>query len=80
MDKILLYQKISEIKPEYRKLHPPYVNPSASKILFNLKELDLHYLEEFGAYVTIDKLKEFENKGKKGGGPKKQILVVELPI
>ena len=57
MDQILLYQKITDIKPDYGKLEIPSQRPSIKKVQFTLKELELHYYEEFKAYLTVSKLK-----------------------
>jgi len=73
MDKIILYNKISDIKPN--ELLLPYIKPSAVKVQFNLKELDLHYYEEFGAYLSKEKLDALTPK--KGGSEKSKIIVVE---
>ena len=69
MDSILLYQRFSDIKPQYRKLFTPYQTPSIKKVQFNLQELDLHYHTEFKVYLTPEKMKKF------GGGAKKILIV-----
>jgi hypothetical protein len=73
METLQLYQKISDIRPQ--ELVMPYLKPSAAKVQFNLKELQLHYFEEFGAYITAEKLEQF--KSKKGGAEKQKITVLE---
>ena len=78
METLELYQKISGIKPDYRKLTLPFLKPSIRKVQFNMKELDLHYYEEFGIYIDAEKYKKL------GGGTtqplQKKILVVELDM
>jgi hypothetical protein len=74
MDTLILYQKISDIKPI--ELILPYLKPSASKVAFNLKELELWYFEEFGIYVTKEKIEEMTKV--KGGSDKRKITVIEL--
>ncbi len=69
MDTLILYNKIANIKPG---LVLPYLKPSAIKVQFNLKELDLHYYENFGAYVS----KENIDKMSKTGGSESKILVI----
>jgi len=70
MDKLILYNKISDIKPN--ELVIPYIRPGAAKVRFNLKELDLHYFEKFGAFITQETI----DAAKKGGSDSK-ILVIE---
>lgn len=74
MDTLVLYQKICDIRP--KELILPYMKPSAAKVQFNLKELELHYVQEFGAYLTKEKLDKL--KAKKGGAPSQKILVVDF--
>lgn len=74
MDTLVLYQKICDIRP--KELVLPYMKPSATKVQFNLKELELVYFEEFGAYLTKEKLDQL--KAKKGGTPTQKILVVDF--
>lgn len=75
MDTLVLYQKITEIKANSLVL--PFLKPSATKVQFNLKELDLHYFSEFGAYVSAEQLEEF---AKKKGGVEDRIVVIETNI
>ena len=70
MDTLVLYNKISKIKPQ--ELILPYLKPSAAKVQFNLKELDLHYYENFGAYVSKENIDKFS----KTGGSEGKILVI----
>jgi hypothetical protein len=72
MDQILLYQKITGIKPDYRQLIKPSQKPSIRKVQFTLKELELHYYEEFKAYLTVSKLKKIM------GGGNQKITVIEM--
>ena len=51
MDKIKQYHKITNIKPEYHILIAPFYNPSRKRIIFNGKELELHYSNEFKMYI-----------------------------
>lgn len=74
MDTLVLYQKICDIRP--KELVLPYMKPSAAKVQFNLKVLELVYIEEFGAYLTREKLDQFTTK--KGGVESQKILVVDL--
>ena len=74
MDTLVLYQKITDIKPPYHQLTPAHNRPSAKRVQFNLKELDLHYLEEFKSYVTADTLKKFGGRENRG---KQKIIVIE---
>jgi hypothetical protein len=73
MNTLILYNKITDIKPN--ELLLPYIKPSAAKVQFNLKELDLHYYEEFGAYVSQEKIDEALSK--KGGDDTRRIIVIE---
>ena len=73
MDQILLYQKVTGIKPDYHKLVIPSQKPSIKKVQFTLKELELHYYEEFKAYLTVSKLKKIT-----GGSENQKITVIEM--
>jgi hypothetical protein len=73
MDQILLYQKITDIKPDYRQLTIPSQKPSIKKVQFTLKELELHYYEEFKAYLTASKIKKIT-----GGDENQKITVIEM--
>jgi len=75
MDTLILYHKISDIRASALTL--PFLKPSASKVQFNLKELDLHYFDEFGAYISAEKLEEYS---KKKGGSEGRIVVIETDI
>ena len=57
MEKINQYYKITNIKPEYHILDPPYYVPSKKRIIFNGKELELHYLNEFKTYLENETFK-----------------------
>jgi hypothetical protein len=52
METIREYQRLSEIKPAYHRLHIPYHKPSARRIVFNLKQVELYYSPTDDAYVT----------------------------
>lgn len=73
MDTLILYQKICDIRP--KELTLPYLKPSAIKIQFNLKELELIYFEEFGMYLTKEKLDQIT---KKGGFENQKITVFNI--
>lgn len=51
MNKIHQYIRITNIKPEYHILENIINKPSIKRITLNGKELELHYIDEFGAYV-----------------------------
>lgn len=51
MDQIRQYQKVTNVKPDYHVLRIPFDRPSKKRIIFNGKELELHYDREFGIYV-----------------------------
>ena len=72
MDKIRQYNKITDVKPEYYNLYIPMNKASKKKIIFNGKELELHYVKEFGTYV--DDPHEF----KVGGSEKNKITCLSL--
>lgn len=71
MDTLKRYNKICEIRPH--ELIMPFIKPSSTKIQFNLKELELHYYEEFGAYLTKEQLAIYG--GSVRGGAEKKIMV-----
>lgn len=56
MEKIKQYYKITNIKPEYHVLYTPFYKPSKKRILLNGKELELHYIEEFGFYIPTQNI------------------------
>lgn len=62
MEKILQYYKIADIKPEYHTLYMPFYKPSKKRILFNGKELELHFDDEFQVYKEIKDLEEISKK------------------
>jgi hypothetical protein len=73
----LLYQKICDIRP--KELILPYLKPSATKVQFNLKELELIYIEEFGIYLTKEKIAQL--MAKKGGSDSvKKIAVINSDV
>lgn len=72
MDQIILYQKITDIKPDYHRLEIPSQKPSIKRVQFTLKELELHYYSEFKAYLTNSKLKKIT------GGNDEKITVIEM--
>lgn len=72
MDNILQYHKLSNIRPPYHSLDKPYSQNSGKKIQFNLLEMDLHYLDQFGIYVSADELKKIT------GGRSKTITVLKI--
>jgi len=80
MDTLKRYNKICEIRPH--ELVMPFIKPSSTKIQFNLKELELHYYEEFGAYLTKEQLDVYKggttflNKNVKGGAEKKVMVAL----
>ena len=74
MDKITQYYQITNVKPEYYVLDPPYYKASKKRIIFNGKELELHYENEFGAYV--ENLYKFDPKVL--GGYQKKILCINI--
>ncbi len=51
MDKIRQYHAITEIRPEYHELVPPYAKASRNKIVFNEREIELFYDREFNLFV-----------------------------
>ncbi len=73
MNKISQYYKLSEIKPDYHKLLLPYNVSSRKKILFNEKELELHYVNEFKIYIADN----FTSKPIKGANENVQILFID---
>lgn len=64
MDKIKQYYKMTNIKPEYHVLEAPYYTPSKKRIIFNGKELELHYSNEFHTYLDEDTFKIGGNENK----------------
>lgn len=72
MDTLKRYNKICEIRPH--ELVMPFIKPSSTKIQFNLKELELHYYEEFGAYLTKEQLDVYKG-GNVTGGAEKKVMV-----
>ena len=72
MDAIKQYYQLSDIRPSYHKLDKPFYQNSRKKIQFNLLEMDLHYLEEFGIYVSADEVKKIT------GGSSKIITVLKF--
>lgn len=72
MDQIILYQKITNIKPDYQQLEKPSQKPSIKRVQFTLKELELHYYTEFKAYLTNSKLAKIT------GGADEKIKVIEM--
>lgn len=76
MNTLVLYQKICDIRP--KELILPYMKPSATKVQFNLKELELHYYEEFGAYLTKEKLDQLKESKKGGSESNKKIVLLEI--
>jgi hypothetical protein len=76
MDTLLLYQKICDIRPKGLVL--PYIKPSAVKVQFNLKELELHYYDEFNAYITREKLDQLQAAKKGGAESTKKIIVLDF--
>lgn len=75
MEKINQYYKITNVKPEYHRLDPPYYKPSKKRIMFNGKELELHYLNEFKTYISDETIQDFK-KSITGGSDSKKILVI----
>jgi hypothetical protein len=67
MDLIKQYYKLDEIKPAYYQTPVPYFAPSNKRVIFNMKELELHYNENFDVYLKSTK----NNKIKTGGKPRK---------
>lgn len=61
MDKIKQYYQITNVKPEYYVLISSYFKPSRKRIIFNGKELELHYNDEFKIYLE-DELHKFSRK------------------
>lgn len=74
MDTLKRYNKICEIRPH--ELVMPFIKPSSTKIQFNLKELELHYYEEFGAYLTKEQLDVYKGGNVKGGAEKKVMVAL----
>ncbi len=72
MDQIILYQKITDIKPDYQRLELPSQKPSIRRVQFTLKELELHYHTEFKAYLTKSNLEKIT------GGADEKITVIEM--
>jgi|GEM_PF-4439142 len=71
MDKIKQYYEITNVKPDYHTLKLAYYKPSRKRILFNGKELELHYQEEFQTYAD-----EKEVFGGKELNSKKALIIV----
>lgn len=69
MDKIFQYYKITNVKPDYHILESPYYNSSNKRIIFNGKDLELHYSDEFHTYI------EEPLKYTVGGSEKKVIIL-----
>jgi len=95
MDKIKQYHDLTEIRPDYHKLNIPLQKLSIKRVRFNKQELELHYNEEFGIYISKDSdiLEEIEttkkttknasarNKPiKKGGSEIEKITVIDLDL
>lgn len=83
MEKIIQYYKITNIKPEYHVLHKPLYKPSRKRIILNGKELELHYLAEFGTYVNEEifeknKIKEHNENKIRGHGENSSKMTVIL--
>lgn len=72
MDTIREYQKLSDIKPAYHKVHIPYHKPSARRIVFNLKQIELYYSRADDAYVKEKNITTL------GGDDTHTIYIVDL--
>lgn len=72
MDKIKQYYKICDIKPEYYNIYDQFTKPSRKKIVFNGRELELYYVNEFGTYV--DEPIDY----KVGGSEKNKIICLDF--
>ena len=53
MDKIKQFQKITDIKPQYKKLTHPFHKTSITKIKFFTKEYELQY-NDIGVWEDTD--------------------------
>jgi hypothetical protein len=87
MDRILQYQKLIDVKPEYYILSTPYRQASHKRFIFNVKELELWYDEEFDVFTPGPPSSQKEEKknhnrrdrrGKRGGNEKSQIIFLEF--
>lgn len=58
MDRIRQYQDLIEITPEYHKLSTPLQKLSIKRVKFNKQELELHYYNEFGTYLTDELIEQ----------------------
>jgi len=70
MEVLKQYYELSDIKPKYHRVVAPFYNSSARKIQFNLKELDLHYLNQFGVYVDVQDFQKIK------GGRNNSIIII----
>jgi len=70
MNQIYQYYKITNVKPDYYKLVSPYYNASKKRIIFNGKEVELHYSTEFKIYT--------EDQSKKIGSSELNVLCINF--
>ena len=79
MDKITQYYKLTNIKPDYYTLNLPYYVATKKRIVFNGKELELHYVNEFGVYAETEAKAKAEAKDERTkGGATQKITIVDM--
>jgi hypothetical protein len=64
MDRIMQYQRIIDIKPEYYALHAPYFMPSWYRFESNVSEIQLWFDEEFEVFRKVPQNTSEKNKSK----------------
>lgn len=72
MDRILQYQKLTNIKPEYHQLRTPYYQTSRYRFRYNIKEISLWYSEELGIFIDEDRKNRRDQKNQTGNKEKKK--------
>jgi hypothetical protein len=52
MDRIRAYQMLLKVRPPYQQLHTPFESPHMRRIQYNVRELELHYRDLWGVYLS----------------------------
>jgi hypothetical protein len=74
MERIQAYHTLLRVKPPYQQLRTPFESSHLRRVQYNVRELQLHYRDQFGYYVEPT----YPKRGGVASTEPAKILVCEL--